>query len=294
MSSDSASHSRSLPRQVTPEMLCTTQHHAIGLAVDSLSRVARWVESVSAPEQSPPVMSRGCSKHPLQRSPICKTCNRTTSTVNANTKSAEPTGRGSSAPAARFPSHHGAMVFHTIGEGQQPQSTSTNAPPDPRKPDGASDPGLHRDRSFGSVSGLDTIAEGLKTSPLRKPVLKRFADLFVCSPTANRRRQQHSPHHQQSGQTSKMCVPFFGGVSAGSSGAGKRETGPEGDLLSIDSVGMLFTSMSKGSSVVGDEILSLESEKTGQKGSSGSQQNAEKRSEEPQSGRLRIKVLLIS
>ncbi|KAM7536142.1 hypothetical protein Aperf_G00000101339 [Anoplocephala perfoliata] len=289
---DSASHSRSLPRQVTPDMLSTTQHHPIGPAADDLSRVARWVESVSAPDQSPPVISNGCSKHPLQCSPICKNCNRTAYTANLP-KSPEITGRGSSAPAARFRPHHEAVVLHTIEDSQQPQSTSTNAPSDPHKPDGASDPGVHGERSFGSVSGLDTITEGLKTSPLRKPVLKRFVDLFVCSPAANRRRQQCSPHveqpqHQQSGHVSKMCAPFFGGVST-ESGVGEGEAGPEGDILSIDSVGMLFTSMSKGSGAVGDERLFLESEKTGRRGSKGNQSIALKHREEPQSGRIRIK-----
>ncbi|KAM7534954.1 hypothetical protein Aperf_G00000101359 [Anoplocephala perfoliata] len=85
-----------------------------------------------------------------------------------------------------------------------------------------------------------------------------------------------------------MCAPFFGGVST-ESGVGEGKAGPEGDILSIDSVGMLFTSMSKGSGAVGDERLFLESEKTGRRGSKGNQSIALKHREEPQSDRIRIK-----
>ncbi|EUB60953.1 kinesin family member 26 [Echinococcus granulosus] len=274
---DSVSHSHSLPRHVTTEILWTTQNHQVNPAVDNLSRVARWVESVSTSEHTPPALSKGCSKHPLQCSPLCKSCSKGV-TYSSAPKSPEITGRGSSAPAARFRAHHGTMVYQAIEE-NQPQSI-TNPPSDSRKPDGASDPGLHRDRSFGSVSGLDTITEGLKASPLRKPVLKRFADLFVCSPGTNRRRQQ-----QQSASVSKMCTLFFGGV--GSSGGSERELAAEGDLLSIDSAGMLFTSQSKGRG--GEESSFLESEQTGRIASGGSQQGTEKHYEEGQQSRLRIK-----
>ncbi|VUZ39315.1 unnamed protein product, partial [Hymenolepis diminuta] len=180
------------------------------------------------------------------------------------------------------------MAIHTIEESQQTQPASVKAPLDSRKPDGASDPGIHRDRSFGSISGLNTNEEGLKTSPMRKPVLKRFADLFVCSPSANRRRQHSSLHHQQAQHVSKMCVPFFGGVSA-ESGTSELENEPHEGDLSIDSVGMLFTSMSKGSGPAGDESLFLKSEKTGRAESGGNHRNTEKHSEETQLGRLRIK-----
>ncbi|KAM3172883.1 hypothetical protein ACTXT7_013637 [Hymenolepis weldensis] len=284
---DSASHSRSLPRHVTPEMLWATQRHPVDPAPDNLSRVARWVESVSTPEQNPNVMPKGCSKHPLQHSLLCKSCNKTTLAPNPP-KSPEISVRVNSAPAARFRSHRGPMAIHTIEESQQTQPASIKTPLDPRKPDGASDPGIHRDRSFGSISGLNTKEEGLKTSPMRKPVLKRFADLFVCSPSANRRRQHSSPRHQQAQHVSKMCVPFFGGVSA-ESGTSELETGPHEGDLSIDSVGMLFTSMSKGSGPVGDESLFFKSEKTGRAESGGNHRNTEKHSEETQLGRLRIK-----
>eukprot|EP00108_Taenia_solium_P011978 TsM_000910800 transcript=TsM_000910800 gene=TsM_000910800 len=279
---DSVSHSHSLPRHVTTEVLWTTQTHQVSPAVDNLSRVARWVESVSTSEHTTPALSKGCSKHPLQRSPLCKSCSKGV-TYSSAPKSPEITGRGSSAPAARFRAHHGTMVFQAIEE-NQPQPTA-NPPSDSRKPDGASDPGLHRDHSFGSVSGLDTITEGLKASPLRKPVLKRFADLFVCSPSSNRRRQQHASQQQQSASVNKICTPFFGGV--GSSGGSGREVATEGDLLSIDSAGMLFTSLSKGRG--GEESLFLESEQTSRTANSGNQQGTEKSCEEGQQGRLRIK-----
>ncbi|VDM35349.1 unnamed protein product [Hydatigera taeniaeformis] len=275
---DSVSHSHSLPRHVTTEVLWTTQNHQVSPAVDNLSRVARWVESVSTSEHSPPALSKGCSKHPLQSSPLCKSCSKGV-TCSSASKSPEVTGRGSSAPAARFRAQHGAMMFQAIDENQ---SQSIAKPPsDSRKPDGASDPGLHRDQSFGSVSGLDTITEGLKASPLRKPVLKRFADLFVCSPSSNRRRQQQSSQQQ----ASKICTPFFGGV--GSSGGSEREVIAEGDLLSINSAGMLFTSLSKGRG--GEESLFLEAEQTGRTASNMNQQGAEKYCDEGQQGRLRLK-----
>ncbi|VDO04387.1 unnamed protein product [Rodentolepis nana] len=289
---DSASHSQSLPRHVPPEMLWTTQHHPVGPAPDNLSRVAQWVESVSTSEQNHHAIPKGCPKHSLQSSPLCKSCNKTSPTSNPP-ESPEIPVRVNSAPAARFRSHHGARAIHTIEECQKPNLNSTKAPSDPRKPDGASDPGIHRDRSFSSISGVNTNAEGPKTSPLRKPVLKRFADLFVCSPSVNRRRQHSGSHHQQpqqqpSGHVSKMCVPFFGGVSA-ESGTGELEAGPNEGDLTIDSVGMLFTSMSKGSETAGDESLFLEPEKIRRTASSGNQQSAEKLNEETQLGRLRIK-----
>ena len=174
-------------------------------------------------------------------------------------------------------------MVHSVGE-TQPQ-TPSNVPPDPRKPDGASDPGLHRDRSFGSVSGLNTISEGLKSSPLRKPVLKRFADLFVCSPSANRRRQQQGSQqqHQQS-PISKMCVPLFGSTADG------KEVGPEEDLISVDSAGMLFTSLSKESGEGKEESLFLESKQTARTQSIGNEQSVEKRCDEGLQANLRIKV----
>uniref|UniRef100_A0A5K3EGU6 Kinesin motor domain-containing protein n=1 Tax=Mesocestoides corti TaxID=53468 RepID=A0A5K3EGU6_MESCO len=271
---DPTTHSRSLPRHATADMLWPAQSHQAGPTLDNLSRVARWVESVSTPEPALLPPSIGCSKHPHFQSPLCKNCNKGIS--HGSTKSPEVSGRGSSAPAARHRSRRGPVVFHSTEDTQMQQPHPTvNISSDPRKPDGASDPGLNRDRSFGSVSGLDTITEGFKFSPLRKPVLKRFADLFVCSPSTNRHRQQYA--QQQSGQVSKMCAPLFGG-------SGKPQASEE-DSISIDSAGMLFTSLSKGGR---DESLFLESEQTGQAPTSGNQHRVDRHCEEGQGG-LRIK-----
>lgn len=193
---DSASHSRSLPRQVTPDMLWVPEPNQQSLRSpqDNLSRVARWVEAVSTrnPPDSP---STHEAKHAIEEP----------------SKSSEIPSRGSSAPAARYHALHGPLVFRSIKEAQQTAQNPSSS--DPRKPDGASDPGINQDGSFGSG--------GLKPSSMKKPaMLQRFADLFVCSPGLGRQHRQ-----QQNKQLTK--VP---------------QTTRDGDFISIDSAGMLFTS----------------------------------------------------
>ncbi len=277
---DSASHSRSLPRHVTPEMLWPQRHPNVP-APDNLSRVARWVESVSTQSPDPTHQQPTaipCCKHPVRQSSHCKNCGQSSMSFETP-KSPELVGRGSSAPAARYRAHHGPLVFRSIEETQQ--QASPNPPSDPRKPDGASDPGIHRDRSFGS--------EGPKTSPMRKPVLRRFADLFVCSPgTSRHSTRQHHQIQQTAPQApvSKMCVPFFGGKGPPSS-----QHQQDGDLLSIDSAGMLFTSLSKeGEEEVQSLFCDVEQQTARQGASGGEKLPAEKHCDDGPASRLRIKV----
>uniref|UniRef100_A0A0V0J1K0 Uncharacterized protein n=1 Tax=Schistocephalus solidus TaxID=70667 RepID=A0A0V0J1K0_SCHSO len=244
----------------------------------SLSRVARWVESVSKETSSgspgmPTAKSPKARHQPKHLPPSCG------APIGAPASAALPlnsdvkvpqTNAGSrigSAPAVH--SHH---ALHCLAHFKPVEDTipvlqclsgsgvaAGAAKYDLHKPGGASDPGFSQDLHLYSREKEPKQQQQQQPAnnvgcpmelPKQKAVSKRqnrthkrlqkFADFFVCSPHAPARQNTAmltGPGTRPStARVRKMCAPFFWP---------SRERERSDDVLSVDSVGMLFTTSVK-------------------------------------------------
>ncbi|KAL7060157.1 hypothetical protein AAHC03_09859 [Spirometra sp. Aus1] len=268
--------SRSLPR--TGNAAAWDQQSPFGDS--SLTRVARWVESVSKESSSgclgpitcklstfkDPVTSPMPGHHlrrlPPSRAPPAGAIASAAITLDTEVKipQADPGSRIGSAPAERFPSPHCLATIKPLKENttasqcQIYSGTRTDSTRcDSRKPDGASDPGLVREphphsterkqkhQQVSSSEFCQTELPRQRVVSKRQTRLRRFADFFVCSPNVPTRQNAAAAAgpgtRPSTSRVRRMCAPFFWPSLARDA----RESELSDDVLSVDSVGMLFT-----------------------------------------------------